>query len=296
MVLFEGTYVVIITPFTKDDKLDLEGLESNVEFYIKNGVHGIAVGGSTGEFAALTLEEHKQIMYTVVDNVNSRVPVIDGTASCSTSRVIELNKYALDVGVDGTLIVPPFYSKIKNDEIYEHFKNISDAVDIPIMIYNNPFTSKIDLSPEFLAELANINAVKYVKESSGDISRIWRIRKLTEDKMTVFIGADNIALESFLMGSKGWICVAANIFPKETSRLYELARDGLFEKAIELYDNLLPLCNFLEETGKFTQIAKYGLELRGQKASPSRLPFLPLSEEIKRETEKIVEKIQAAKF
>jgi 4-hydroxy-tetrahydrodipicolinate synthase len=296
MQKFEGTYVVIITPFTKNDELDLEGLENNIEYYIENGVHGIAAGGSTGEFATLTLKEHKKLMKTVVDKVNDRVPVIAGTASCSTSRVIELNKYAKDVGVDGTLIVPPFYSKIKDDEIYEHYKSISDAVDLPIMIYNNPFTSKIDMSPEFLAKLTEIDAVKYVKESSGDISRIWRIRELTGDDMTIFIGSDNLALESFLMGAKGWICVAANIFPKQASKLYELAKDGKFEKARKLYSVLLPLCNFLEETGKFTQVAKYGLEVLGQRGGPPRAPFLPLNEGLKKETDKIMERIQGNKL
>jgi 4-hydroxy-tetrahydrodipicolinate synthase len=231
-------------------------------------------------------------MKTVVDKVNSRVPVIAGTAACSTGQVIELSKYAKDVGVDGTLIVPPFYSMIKEDEIYMHYKRISDAVDLPIMIYNNPFTSKIDISPEFLAKLSEINAVKLVKESSGDISRIWRIRKLVGDNMTIFCGSDNLALETFLMGAKGWICVAANIFPKQTSILYELARDGEFEKARELYSILLPLCNFLERTGKFTQIAKYGLEVLGHRAGPPRAPFLPLNDELKDETKIMMRGIQ----
>ena len=293
MEKFEGTYVVTVTPLTSDDELDLEALENNVEYYLENGVHGIAVGGSTGEFATLTLEEHKKIISTVVDKVDGRVPVIAGTASCATSRVIELNRYAKDVGADGALIVPPFYSKIKGDELYEHYKSVAKAVDLPIMIYNNPFTSKIDMDPVFIAKLAEIDNIKYVKESSGDISRIWRIRELTEDSMTVFCGSDNLALESFLMGAKGWICVAANIFPKQTSRLYDLARKKDFEKARALYSGLLPLCNFLEESGKFTQVAKYGLEALGYRAGPSRKPFLPLTEDLMLRVDEIMKEIQS---
>ena len=293
IVLFEGTYVVIVTPFTKEDDVDLDSLGSNLEFYLKNGVHGVAVGGSTGEFSALTLEEHKKIIKKTVDVVNNRVPVIAGTAACSTKRVIELNQYAKDVGADGSLIVPPFYSKIKDDEVYHHFKKIAESVDLPIMIYNNPFTSKIDMSPEFLAKLAKIDNLDYVKESSGDIARVWRIRQLTEDSMTVFCGADNLALEQFVMGAKGWICVAANIFPKETSRLYEYAKTGEYEKAKELYSGLLPLSNFLEGTGKFTQVAKYGLDILDQNGGESRAPFLPLTEELKKQTRDIMEDIQA---
>lgn len=291
--MFEGTYVVIVTPFTKEDEVDLDGLGSNLEFYLKNGVHGVAVGGSTGEFSALTLEEHKKIIKKTVEVVNNRVPVIAGTAACSTKRVIELNQYAKDVGADGALIVPPFYSKIKDDEVYHHFKKIAETVDLPIMIYNNPFTCKIDMSPEFLAKLSKIDNLDYVKESSGDISRVWRIRQLTDDSMTVFCGADNLALEQFVMGAKGWICVAANIFPKETSRLYEYAKAGEYEKAKELYSGLLPLSNFLEGTGKFTQVAKYGLDILGQHGGESRAPFLPLTEELKKQTRKIMEDIQA---
>ena len=293
MIMFEGTYVVTVTPLTKDEDLDIEALEDNVDFYIDNGIHGVAVGGSTGEFAALSLEEHKKIISTVVDRVNGRVPVIAGTAACATRRVIELNRYAKDVGADGVLIVPPFYSNIKEDELYEHYKRIAETVDIPIMLYNNPFTSKIDLDPNFITKLSKINNIKYVKESSGDISRIWRIKELTGDKMTVFCGADNLALESFYMGARGWICVTANIFPKQTSILYKIAREKKFEEARKLYSGLLPLCNFLEETGKFTQVAKYGLEVLGYRAGPSRRPFLPLTEELKQKVRKIIEDIQS---
>lgn len=292
--MLEGTYAVIVTPFIKDE-VDFDGLENNLEFYIKNGVHGVAVGGSTGEFAALTLDEHKKIIKKTVDSVNNRVPVIAGTAACSTKRVIELSKYAKDVGADASLIVPPFYSKIKDDEIYHHYKKIGESVDLPVMVYNNPFTSKIDMSPELLAKLAGIKNIDYVKESSGDISRVWRIRELTGDSMTVFCGADNLAFEQFMMGAKGWICVAANIFPRETSTVYDLVKNKEYEKARELYYGLLPLCNFLEETGKFTQVAKYGLDLLGHTGGEPRLPFLPLDETLKTETQKIMKKIQALK-
>jgi len=290
--MFEGTYVVIVTPFTENDEVNLDGLESNIEFYLKNGVHGVAVGGSTGEFSALSLHEHKQIIKKTVEVVGERVPVIAGTAACSTKRVIELSKYAKGVGANGSLIVPPFYSKIKDHEIFYHYQKIAEAVDLPIMIYNNPFTSKIDMSPEFLAKLAEINNIDYVKESSGDTSRVWRIRKLSNNSMTVFCGADNLAFEQFIMGAKGWICVAANIFPKETSLLYEYSKNREHEKARELYSTLLPICNFLEETGKFTQIAKYGLDIKGYSGGKPRAPLLPLDEKLKNQTREIIERIQ----
>jgi 4-hydroxy-tetrahydrodipicolinate synthase len=294
---FEGTFVVAVTPFTSNDELDLSALKENIDYYIQNGVHGVVACGSTGEFAALSLEEHKKVVKTVVDKVNGRVPVIAGTAACSTKLVIELTKYAKDAGADGALIVPPFYSKPKENELYEHYKNIAEAVDLPIMLYNNPWTSKIDMQPAFVAKLGELETIRYIKESSSDITRIWRILNLTKGKMTVFCGADNLALESFLMGAKGWICVAANIFPKQTSRLYELAaKEKNVEKARALYSDLLPLCNFLEETGKFAQLAKAGLEMVGGKAGPPRRPLLPPTEGEKRELKQIIKKIETVKL
>jgi 4-hydroxy-tetrahydrodipicolinate synthase len=293
MKKFEGTYVVAITPFNNNGNLDIEALKENIDFYIENGVHGIVVTGSTGEFAALSNEETRKIYETAVEKVDGRIPLIAGTAACSTQRVIELTSYAEDVGVDGALIVPPFYSKIDDEEIYNHYENIGASVDLPIMLYNNPFTSKIDIKPELISRISEIDNVKYVKESSGDITRIWKILELTEGKMTVFCGADNLALESFFMGAKGWICVAANIFPRETSRLYELANfEKDYNKAMEQYNTLLPLCNYLEDTGKFTHIAKYGLELKGMKTGLPREPFLPLNEEQKKRVREIVKTIQ----
>jgi 4-hydroxy-tetrahydrodipicolinate synthase len=293
MKSFEGTFVVAVTPFNKSGSLDTEALRENIDFYIKNEVHGIVVTGSTGEFAALSDEEIKKIHETAVEHVNGRVPLIAGTAACSTKKVIEITSYAKNIGVDGALIVPPFYSKIDDEEIFKHYENIGTSVELPIMLYNNPFTSKIDIKPELISKISEIDNIKYVKESSGDITRIWKILELTRGKITVFCGADNLALESFVMGAKGWICVAANIFPRETSRLYEIANfEKDYRRALEHYQALLPLYNFLEDTGKFTHTAKYGLELRGMKAGSPREPFLPLSEHHRRKVKEIIKNIQ----
>ena len=293
MKKFEGTYVVAVTPFNNKGELDVEALKDNIDFYIEKGVHGLVVTGSTGEFAALSDEETKKIHEASVEHVNGRVPLIAGTAACSTIKVIETTRYAQDVGVDGALVVPPFYSKIDDEEIFNHYESIGKSVDLPIMLYNNPFTSKIDIKPELISKISEVDNIKYVKESSGDITRIWKILDLTKGKMTVFCGADNLALESFFVGAKGWICVAANIFPRETSLLYELAN---FKKdhvrALKHYQALLPLYNYLEDTGKFTHIAKYGLELRGMKAGLPREPFLPLSDQQKEKAREIIQNIQ----
>jgi 4-hydroxy-tetrahydrodipicolinate synthase len=294
---FEGTYVVTVTPMTSNEEVDLDALRSNVEYFIQSGVHGIVVGGSTGEFAALSVEEHKNIIDAVVDQVNSRIPVIAGTGACSTRLVVELTKFAKNTGADGVMIVPPFYTKPDEHEIYEHFRTVAETVDIPIMLYNNPWTSKVDMQPYLIAKLAEIDNIAYVKESSGDVTRVWKIINLAGDRITVFCGTDNLALESFLMGAKGWICAAANIVPKHTSRLYELVcKEKNLEKARALYAELLPLFNLLEDTGKFPHLSKAGLEMLGKKAGSPRRPLLPVDGEEKLKLKSILERIERSKL
>jgi 4-hydroxy-tetrahydrodipicolinate synthase len=269
----------MVTPFKNNEEIEVEGLKSNIDFYIENGVHGLVVGGSTGEFATLHPEELKKIIKVAVDKVNGRVPLLAGTAHCSTRYTVEMSQYAENVGVDGLLIVPPFYSLPSENAIYEHYSAISNAVNVPIMLYNNPFTSKVDMKPDLITRLSKLRNVTHVKESSSDITRIWKIRTLTNDKLTVFCGADNLALESFVMGAKGWICVLANILPKECADLYNLAvvqRD--LEQATKLYNRILPLSNLLEDSGMFAGLSKTGLDLLGKTGGKPRKPTLPPGE------------------
>jgi len=275
----EGTYCVMATPFKNNEELETGGFKSNIDFYIENGIHGLVVGGSTGEFATLSPEEHKKIIDVAVDGVNGRVPLLAGTAHCSTRYAVEMSKYAENAGVDGLLIVPPFYSLPGENAIYEHYSAISNAVNIPIMLYNNPFTSKVDMKPELIARLSKLRNVTHVKESSSDITRIWKIRKLTNDELTVFCGADNLALESFVMGARGWICVAANVLPKECADLYNLAVvQKNMEQAGKLYDKILSLSNLLEDSGMFAGLSKAGLDLLGKTGGKPRKPTLPPDE------------------
>jgi len=274
-----GTFCVMATPFKDDEDIEIEGFKSNIEYYIQNGIHGLVVGGSTGEFATLSTEEHKEIIKTAVDQVKGRVPLLAGTAYCSTRYTVEMSRYAEEVGVDGLLIVPPFYSLPRENEIYEHYSAISRAVSIPIMIYNNPFTSKVDMKPELVERLSTLPNITHIKESSSDVTRIWKIRELTKDRLTVFCGADNLAFESFMMGAKGWICVAANVLPRECGDLYTLSvvqRD--IEKARNLYNRLLVLCNLLEDTGMFSGLSKAGLDLLGKCGGKPRKPMIPPGE------------------
>jgi 4-hydroxy-tetrahydrodipicolinate synthase len=266
----------MVTPFKSNEDLDLDAFRSNIDYYVENRVHGLVVGGSTGEFATLHPDEHRELIKTAVDQVNGRVPLLAGTAYCSTRYTIEMSKFAQDAGVDGLLIVPPFYSKPKDEEIYQHYSDISKAVNIPIMVYNNPFTSKVDMKPELIERLSKLQNVTHVKESSSDITRLWKIRQLTDDKLTIFAGADNLAFESFAMGAKGWICVAANVLPRECSELYELAvLKNDIEGASKLYNKLLPMGNLFEDSGMFAALSKAGLDMLGEHGGKPRRPMMP---------------------
>ena len=276
MAKLEGTFVVNVTPFDSSDQLDLPAMRGLVDYFIDNKVDGIFVGGSTGEFAYLTPEEHMKIIEMVVSHVRKRIPVLAGTAACATKQAVAFTKYAETVGADGAVIVPPFYHKPTEEGILHHFKEISEAVDFPIMVYNNPATAKIDLQPELIQKLSEFN-IRYVKESSGDVSRVYKIRRATNDRMTVFCGADNLMLESYLMGATGFICVAANFLPFETSEVYRLYKRGKIEEARTLYEKLLPVLNFLEDTGKFAQASKAALNMSGKSVGQTRSPLMPLN-------------------
>lgn len=273
----EGTFVVNVTPFDESDSVNIAVLRDLVEYFIENKVDGIFVGGSTGEFAYLTPEEHMKIIEVVVDQARKRVPVLAGTAACATKQSVALSNYAESTGADGVVIVPPFYHRPTEEGILNHYGAVSDAIRIPIMVYNNPSTAKIDMSPDLISRLSKFSNVKYVKESSGDITRVWKIRKLTDDRMTVFCGGDNMALESFIMGAKGFICVASNFLPRETSDIYRLCKAGNVDDARELYMKILPVLNFLEDTGKFVQLSKAALNMAGIKVGSARSPLMPLS-------------------
>ncbi len=292
---FEGTYVVLVTPFTSDDEVDKDSLKSIVDYFVERGIHGIVVGGSTSEFASLSPEEHREIIDLAVDAVNGRIPLLAGTAACATKYTVNLTKYAKDAGADGALIVPPFYNKPNEEEVYQHYKAVSDAVDFPIMVYNNPWTSKVDVLPHLVARLSELDNILYVKESSGDVTRIWKIRKLANNRMTVFCGTDNIALESFLMGAKGWICASANIVPAQTAELYRLFKEGRITDAAALYNRLLPIFNLCEDTGKFAQLSKCALNLLGKEVGIPRKPLLPVEKNEEQQLKRMLEELAMLK-
>ncbi|RLG31620.1 4-hydroxy-tetrahydrodipicolinate synthase [Methanosarcinales archaeon] len=275
----EGVYPALITPFTKDDEIDEEGLRRMVEYVIEGGVAGIVPCGTTGESATLSHEEHKRVIDVVVDC--SKVPVIAGTGSNNTKEAVEFTKHAEDTGADACLLITPYYNKPNVKGLKEHFKRIGDSVDIPLILYNIPSRTGQNVNAETMVALASeVENIKGVKEASGDLKQIGAIiRSITERGLdfTVVAGDDFLTLPVMSLGGKGVISVAANIAPREMSEMVTAMLNGEMEKAKEINIRLFSLFEamFLE-TNPIP--VKKAAEMMGLPAGHVRLPLGALSE------------------
>lgn len=276
---FRGSYPVLVTPMDQNQNIDWGGLTNNIEFYLENQAAGLMPTGSTGEYLSLTKEERHQVSEKVIEQVNGRVPVIVGVTSESTRETIEYAKQAELAGADGLMVANSYYCKPTEDEIFEHYRAIDQAVALPIMVYNIPGMTGIDMSEELLTKLGRELAhVAYIKEASGSLQKLRNVNLQSEGHFELFCGCEDLALESFLAGAVGWVSVAGNILPKEAQQLYEWTVEQKdYEQAWDVYKEMLPLLDFLESSGKLVQVAKRGMELIGQAGGPPRSPRLPLT-------------------
>lgn len=280
MSKIQGAFPVFITPMTEAQEIDWAGVKNNVNFFINQGVTGIVINGSTGEFVSLSKEERFQVVEVVMKEVNGRIPVIVGTSAETTKETIEYTKQAQAQGAGCALIINPYYGKPKENEIYFHYKQISDAVDIPIMLYNNPFTSGINMSTELMLKIGrDCENVKFIKESSGEIGKVRDLARQGKGHFEVFCGAEELVMESYFVGATGWIAVAGNVVPKLVTDMFNYFQNGEIDKAWAINDQILPLCSFLEGSGKYVQIVKRAMDLFGQAGGPARHPRLGLTPE-----------------
>ncbi len=278
--MLEGVLPALITPFTKDDKVDKEGLERNIAFLIENGVSGIVPCGTTGESATLSIKEHEKVIEIAVDC--STVPVVAGTGSNNTTEAIELTRFALDAGADLALLITPYYNKPNDRGMLAHFKKVANEVDIPIILYNVPSRTGINLKPEVVAELAKESNIVGIKEASGNLEQVTRIIELTQDEdFVVFSGDDGLTLPIMALGGKGVISVVANVAPKLMVSMVEALQRGDMAEARKLHLVLAPLIRavFLE-TNPIP--IKKAVELIGLPAGHLRLPLAPISEDNER--------------
>lgn len=290
----KGAFPVLITPMDEFQEINWNGVKQNVNYFIEQKLAGIIINGSTGEFVSLSKEERFKMVETVLKEVDGRIPVIVGTVMETTKETIEYTKHAEAHGADCALIINSYYCKPKEEEIYFHFKEISNAVNIPIMLYNNPFTSGVDMSTELLLRIGKeCENVTHIKESSGDIRKARDLVRQGEGAFQVFCGSEDVVMESYLVGATGWVSVAGNIVPGLVTKMYEHFQNGELEKAWEINDAILPLCEFLEGSGKYVQIVKRSMELHGQAGGPSRYPRLGLTKEEDQKLQMIISKILA---
>jgi 4-hydroxy-tetrahydrodipicolinate synthase len=292
MKKLRGTFAVMVTPFKENEDLDEKGLRENIGWYIKEGIHGVICNGSTSEFANLSKEERKRVIDITVDEVKGKVPVMSGTAAHSTRETVEMTSYAKKAGCEAVLLVPPYYGGPNQDEIYEYYKGVAEAVPIQIMVYNNPYTSGVDIQPKTIARIAEIENIPYVKESSADIRRIHEIVMLCGDKIDVWCGWEDLAYESLILGCKGWVCPTSNIIPKMTVQLFNLVQAKKFREAEKLYYKMLPLLMHLEAS-QLGAKTKEAMNMLGHRGGKPRKPFLPLSKEQKAELRKILKDLGA---
>jgi len=274
--MFKGSMPALVTPL-KDGQVDIAALEALVEWHITEGSQGLVPVGTTGESPTLSHEEHDQVVEIVVKTVAGRIPVIAGAGSNNTAEALRLVRHAKAVGADGALVVTPYYNKPTQEGLIAHFKTLTDAVDLPIVIYNIPGRSVVDMSPETMGILAQIPTIVGVKDATGDLARVCAQRLTCGPDFIQISGEDATAHGFNAQGGTGCISVTANVAPKLCAELQSACLAGDYGTALQIQDRLMPLHHAIfAEPGLCG--AKYGLSLLGKCEADVRLPLLPPSE------------------
>lgn len=276
--MISGSIVALVTPMDTDGKVDWPALDGLIEWHIEMGTNAIVPVGTTGESATVAMDEHCEIVRHVVQTVNGRVPVIAGTGANATREAIELTQAARDAGADACLLVTPYYNKPTQEGLYQHYKAIAEAVDLPQVLYNVPGRTACDMLPDTVARLAEIPQIIAIKEATGDLERTARILELCGDSMIVVSGDDATACDLMLSGAKGTISVTANVAPAKMSRMCELAVSGDRDAAREIDSTLMGLHqNLFLESNPIP--VKWALSEMGRIGKGIRLPLTELSAE-----------------
>lgn len=276
MSLFTGSGVAIVTPFTEDG-VDLKKLEELLEWHIAEGTDAVIVCGTTGEASTMSLDERKAAIKLAIDVANKRIPVIAGTGSNNTKLAVEMSKWADEAGADGLLLITPYYNKTTQRGCVEHFKAIASEVKKPIIIYNVPSRTGLNILPETLYELTKTPNIAAVKEASSDIVQIARVAQLCGDKMDIYSGNDDQIVPILSLGGKGVISVVANILPRDTHDICAKFFEGDLKGSLKLQLDMLSLVKALFiETNPIP--VKEAMNLMGMNAGLLRLPLVRMSE------------------
>ena len=275
--MFTGSLVAIVTPFRKG-AVDERALAELIEWQIAKGTNGIVPCGTTGESATLSHDEHNRVIELTVEVVNRRVPVIAGTGSNSTREAIALTKHAKQAGADGALLITPYYNKPTQEGLYRHYKAVAEAVDLPLVLYNIPGRTGVNMLPTTIARLAAINTIVGVKEGSGSVQQASDIVQLCGDRLTVLAGDDSLTLPMMAVGGQGVITVTANIVPAEMAELVRAFADGRIADARRIHFKLSPLFAALFfETNPIP--VKEALGMMDKIDPELRLPLCPMAQD-----------------
>ena len=277
--MFQGSIVAIVTPF-KNNKLDEKALTDLIEWHIAEGTNAIVPCGTTGESATLEYDEHYRVIELTIQVVNGRVPVIAGTGANSTDETIMMTGKAKKLGADGALLVVPYYNKPTQEGLYRHYKAVAEAVDIPIVLYNVPGRTALNMVPQTVARLAEMKNIVAIKEASGNMAQVSEILRLCGDSLTVLSGDDFTTFPLMTLGGKGTISVSANVAPKDLSAMCGALNDGNYDDARTLHFKLEPLNKgMFIETNPIS--VKTALSMMGKIEEEMRLPLCPMSPENK---------------
>ncbi len=289
---WKGVFPAVTTKFKTDLSVDLDAMARHLEFQLEAGVHGVIILGSLGENSTLDMDEKLQLTEFFIKQVDGRVPLLSCIAESDTRQALFYAAQAEAMGIDGFMLLPPMRYPSDQRETMNYLEEVADASDVPIMLYNNPVAYGTDLSPADFETLASNPKFVAIKESSANTRRIPEIRRRSGDRYAIFCGVDDLAFESFTLGADGWVAGLVVAFPRETVRIYDLARAGKWAEARQIYEWFLPLLG-LDIGPKFVQQIKLVEELMGIGSARVRSPRLALSEPEAQRVRQILEQALA---
>jgi len=288
--MFSGSLVAIVTPF-RNGKVDERAFADLIEWQIANGTNGIVPCGTTGESATLTHEEHRRVVRLTVEVVNRRVPVIAGTGSNSTDEAVSLTRHAKEAGAEGALLITPYYNKPTQEGLYRHYKAVAEAVDVPLVLYNIPGRTGVNMLPATVARLAVMKNIVGIKEGSGSVQQASEIAQTCGDRLTVLSGDDALTLPMMAVGAKGVITVTANVAPKEMAQLTASFLGGRLDEARRIHFALSPLFAALfYETNPIP--VKEALAMMGKIDSELRLPLCTMGADNRNQLAKVLKEMR----
>ena len=284
--MFEGTWTALVTPFS-DGEINAEALARLVDLQAEAGVDGVVPCGSTGESATLSHDEHERVISAVIEAADGRLKVLAGTGSNSTAESVKLTRFARSAGADGALLISPYYNKPTQAGHVVHYRAVAEAADLPLVVYNIPGRTGVNLLPETLAELAAIPGIVALKDAAGSMDQAMRTMQLAGDDLTVLSGDDSLTLPLMALGAGGVIAVVSNLLPTRMKALVDAAAAGQMENARKIHRELLPLMQAMSlETNPIP--VKTAMQLAGRCSAEMRLPLTPMTAENSSELENVM--------